>query len=292
MGTLRELAIAAVIGSVLLSCAFVPRLSGGLSEQSDSQLMPRSLFAQAAVQALDREFASKNTSFFLLDARSGVVLSARWDNPNKPIPLGSLVKPFTALAYAETHGFRYPTHECRGQASGCWQIRPHGNLDMSSAIAVSCNSYFQFLSERVSPEELLPVAEAFNLEPPAANLTSASLIGLGDQWPIPPLRMATAYLELSRRRDQPGVREIIDGMLGSAQRGTGAAVGHSLKHSRALVKTGTAPCTHLPHSPADGFVIALVPADRPEMLLMIRVHGVAGANAAQTAGRMLRWMEE
>jgi hypothetical protein len=38
--------------------------------------------------------------------------------------------------------------------------------------------------------------------------------------------------------------------------------------------------------------MSLVPADQPEILLMIRVHGVAGAKAAVTAGRMLSRMEE
>jgi hypothetical protein len=47
-----------------------------------------------------------------------------------------------------------------------------------------------------------------------------------------------------------------------------------------------------PRAPGDGFVVALVPAQQPEILLMVRVHGVPGAKAAETAGRMLRRMEE
>ncbi len=104
--------------------------------------------------------------------------------------------------------------------------------------------------------------------------------------------MARAYLELYRRRDQPGVREILAGMLRSAQHGTGAAVGRALKHSEAFVKTGTAPCTHAVRAPGDGFVVALVPAQAPEIVLMVRVHGVPGAKAAETVGRMLSRMEE
>ena len=104
--------------------------------------------------------------------------------------------------------------------------------------------------------------------------------------------MAHAYLELVRRHDQPGVSELLSGMAESARRGTGAGVGKALKHTAALVKTGTAPCTHPYPAPADGFVVALVPANQPEVLLMIRVHGVAGAKAAVTAGRMLSRMGE
>ena len=65
-----------------------------------------------------------------------------------------------------------------------------------------------------------------------------------------------------------------------------------MKNSDALVKTGTAPCTHTPMLPVTDFVVALVPAQQPEILLMVRVHGVPGAKAAETAGRMLRRMEE
>ena len=87
----------------------------------------RSLFAQSAVQALNRDFSDSNVSYLLFDAGSDVLLASRWDNEDKPIPMGSLVKPFTALAYAEAHDYRYPTYDCKGEASGCWRAQPHGD---------------------------------------------------------------------------------------------------------------------------------------------------------------------
>jgi D-alanyl-D-alanine carboxypeptidase len=96
----------------------------------------RSLFAQSAVEILQRNYARSETSYLLLDARSGAVLASHWKNSDQPIPLGSLVKPFTALAYAGGHDFRYPIYECKGKASGCWQPQPHGKLDVISAVAV------------------------------------------------------------------------------------------------------------------------------------------------------------
>jgi cell division protein FtsI/penicillin-binding protein 2 len=287
MGPLTRLGI-----STILILALLPCLPGRTPTQSLSATPPRTLFSQSAIQVLEHEFSGNSVSYLLLDANSGVLLASHWENSDKPIPLGSLVKPFTALAYAGAHDFRYPIYECRGQASGCWQVRPHGKLDIVSAIAVSCNSYFRSLAESVTSEQLLPVTRTFDLESPEANFTGPSLIGLGGRWKISPLRMARAYLELYRRRDQPGVREILAGMLQSAQRGTGAAVGRALKHSEAFVKTGTAPCTHAPRAPGDGFVVALVPAQAPEIVLLVRVHGVAGAKAAETVGRMLGRMEE
>ncbi|HEY6263793.1 MAG TPA: penicillin-binding transpeptidase domain-containing protein [Candidatus Acidoferrum sp.] len=287
MGSLVRIGVASYLSLLLLTCSL-----GRHPAQSASVTPPRTLFSQSAVEVLERDFSGRSVSYLLFDANSGALLASHWEHYDDPIPLGSLVKPFTALAYAEAHEFRYPTYECKGQSSGCWQVHPHGKLDIVSAISVSCNSYFLSLSESVTAEQLLPVTRAFELESPEPDFTRSSLIGLGERWKISPIRMARAYLELYRRRTQPGVREILAGMLQSEKRGTGAAVGRALKHSDAFVKTGTAPCTHASRAPADGSVIALVPAQKPEILLMIRVHGVAGAKAAETAGRMLSRMEE
>jgi cell division protein FtsI/penicillin-binding protein 2 len=252
----------------------------------------QSLFSQSAADILQRDYIRDDTSYLLLDAHSGALLASHWDDYQKPIPLGSLVKPFTALAYADGHAFRFPVYECRGKAGGCWQPAPHGSLDITAAVSVSCNAYFLQMAQVVSLEQVNPVARSFGLEMPDANSTSPSLIGLGEQWRISPIHMAQAYLELVRRKNQPGVAPILEGMRLSARRGTGAAVDRQLRHASALVKTGTAVCTHSPRSAADGFVLALVPADQPEILLLMRVHGVVGARAAEFAGQALGKMEE
>ena len=286
------------MGSIAAKCAWHPLVFLFLAMPTFGQQVqptngpPGALFSQSAVEILRRDYSNSETSYLLLDARSGAVLASHWNNFERPIPLGSLVKPFTAVAYAEAHGFRYPIYECEGKLNGCWQPRPHGKLDITAAVSVSCNAYFRRLAEGVTLEQLTPVALAFGLEFPDADSTNATLLGLGNQWRISPMHMAQAYLELYRRKQQPGVSQILDGMRLSALRGTGAAVDRQLKHATALVKTGTAPCTHSPWAPADGFVVALVPEDHPEIFLFIRIHGVAGAKAAETAGRMLRQMEE
>jgi cell division protein FtsI/penicillin-binding protein 2 len=251
-----------------------------------------SLFAQSAAQILEREFTSREVSFLLLDVRTGALLASRWDDANQPIPLGSLVKPFTALAYGEEHQFHYPAHNCKGDAGGCWLPRGHGEIDITAAIADSCNSYFRMLTTGMTSADVVPAARRVGLDLPATELSGSDLIGVGNRWLISPLHMAHAYLELNRRRHQPGVREIVAGMEQSARQGTGAEVDRALKHSNALVKTGTAACTHRERAPGDGFVVAFAPAEQPELLLMIRVHGVPGAKAALTAGRMLSRIEE
>jgi cell division protein FtsI/penicillin-binding protein 2 len=253
---------------------------------------PRSsLFAQSAGQILNRDFPGGDISFLLLDARTGKVLASRWDNPQAPIPLGSLVKPFTALAYGEHHAFRYPAHICRGTATGCWLPQGHGEVDLSSAIAYSCNSYFRALTANMTAVDVSPTAMRFGLEPPPPETSGPTLAGLGNRWLISPLNMARAYLEFVRRRNQPGVRQILAGMAQSAEQGTGAEVDRALPFSDALVKTGTAMCTHAKRAPGDGFTIAMSPSDDPQILLMVRVHGVPGAQAAKIAGQMLSRLE-
>ncbi len=251
-----------------------------------------SLFSQSTAEALDREFPNPDLSFLLLDVKSGRVLASRWENPDVPIPVGSLVKPFTALAYGEQHGFAYPEHVCRGTATGCWRPRGHGHVNLETAIAYSCNSYFEMLAATLNLHEVSLTATQFGIQSPASSASGPGLIGVGDQWLISPIRLSRAYLELLNRREQPGVRTILSGMAMSARQGTGAAVDHTLLHSKALVKTGTAPCTHAKRAPGDGLVLTLWPADEPRILLLVRVHGVPGAQAAKTAGAILNRIGE
>lgn len=247
-----------------------------------------SLFSQAAGQTLAREFPDENISFLLLDAHAGQLIASRWEQPDIPIPLGSLAKPFAALAYGEEHNFRYPVHHCRGTATGCWRPGGHGEVDLTSAIAFSCNSYFRALTANLTSRDVYPIAIRFGLEPPDNGVSGAALAGLGPKWKVSPLHLALAYIELAHRRDEPSVKQILNGMEESAREGTGAGIDRAVRVSGALAKTGTAECTHARHAPGDGFVVALVPADDPKILLMVRVHGVPGAQAARTAGLMLR----
>jgi hypothetical protein len=281
-----------IIGSLGLSLALAPLPGRPLPALGASRSLGLSLYAQSAARRLQREFQSKEVSFLLLDARTGALLASQWDNPEQPIPLGSLIKPFVAVAYGEAHQFRYPTHLCNGKAGGCWLPRGHGEIGLPSAVASSCNSYFRLLAAKMNSADMAPVVTAFGLDPPAAELSGPDLIGMENHWLISPLHMAQAYLELNHRRDQPGEREVVAGMAQSARQGTGLEIDRALRHSAALVKTGTAACTHATHAPGDGFVVALVPADQPELLLMVRVHGVPGAKASAMAGKMLSRLEE
>ena len=277
---------------VVILVLLAPLASRGRPDEEYVTSDLASLFAQSAAQALNRDFADANVSFLLLDSNTGQLLASRWEQPNLPIPLGSLAKPFAALAYGVQHEFRYPARTCRGTETGCWRPGGHGDVDLSSAIAFSCNSYFRYLTADLSAADVSLTASQFGLELPDPETSGAELAGLGSRWRISPLRMARAYVALVHTRQQPAIAEILAGMERSALQGTGAEVDRALRSKRALVKTGTAACTHPRHAPGDGFAVALAPAEDPRILLMVRVHGVPGSIAARTAGQMLRRIEE
>ena len=250
--------------------------------------MCASLYNQCVAEILRRQFTSPSLSYLLMDVPTGRFLVARWEDPDRPVPIGSLVKPFTALAYAQSHGYTYPELTCHGSADGCWLARGHGRIGMTEAVGYSCNVYFRKLAELVSPEDLQQVALGYGLKPRLTLFSPQALVGLGANLDVSPAEMTKAYIELASRGGEPGVAELLSGMALSARAGTASAIQASLPGASALAKTGTAPCVHSPRAPGDGYTIVLYPAGAPRWALLVRVHGVPGARAAQVGGEMLR----
>jgi hypothetical protein len=60
--------------------------------------LPDKVFARTAREKLARDFASPDVSYLLYEVPSDSLIAARWANSEEPVPAGSLVKPFTALA--------------------------------------------------------------------------------------------------------------------------------------------------------------------------------------------------
>jgi cell division protein FtsI/penicillin-binding protein 2 len=245
------------------------------------------LFAQGANALLQDKFSRPELSWILLD-RTGNLLAQRWDAPNLPIPPGSLVKPFVAIAYAEQHGSRFPHVRCLGTPSMCWLPRGHGDLDLEHAIANSCNAYFLSLAANLDREAAIRNLHTFGLAGPGPDADARTLIGLSPGWHETPLALARAYLALL---DYPGLEvrtRVLRGMAGAASYGTAEAVDAALGQNVALAKTGTAPCTHKHRASADGFAVVFTPADQPRYLLLVRMHGTTGARTAALAAEMLR----
>jgi len=239
--------------------------------------------------ALLLSFASpapeQDVNYIALDVRSREVVSARWPDADVAIPVGSLVKPFTALAFPGP----FPQFECRGAANRCWRAKPHGELNIVDALSQSCNAYFLQLAARVDADALAVTAAAFGIPPPKSNTPDAR-IGLGDGWRISPLALTRAYAELAMRAGDPRVDQLLAGLERAARSGT--AKGISNPGDRVLAKTGTAPCTAPRPHKGDGFAIVLYPAEAPKTALLVRVHNVPGAEAAKTAAKLMRTIRE
>jgi cell division protein FtsI/penicillin-binding protein 2 len=247
-----------------------------------------STFALAAADpgpALERAFPQPELNYIVMDVRSREVLASRWPDANVPVPVGSLVKPFLAMAQGGARGGRFPEFECKGAESGCWLAHGHGRLTFSEALAQSCNGYFLNLARQVDSGALSMVAAKFGISPPRAD-TAEARIGLGDGWQIAPLQLVRAYAELAARRGEPHVDEILTGLERAARIGTARAIGAGV-----LAKTGTAECVRplIPgrRDAGDGFVLAMDPAEAPRVALLVRVHNVPGAEAAKAAAKML-----
>ena len=257
-----------------------------LSVVCPAQLAHETQFSQAAQAVLDRNFASPDISFLLLD-HSGSVLAERWPSQS-PVPPGSLVKPFLAIAYAEQHGGKFPRVLCQGTRTRCWLPAGHGSLSLEEAIAQSCNTYFRELAIATDRQRATLTFARYGLNGPDATADSDSLIGLGTEWRESPLAIAKAYFAIEGERNSSLQAAILKGMFGSAEHGTAHSIDAALGKNAALAKTGTAVCSHTPHAAADGFTLVLYPAAEPRLLLLVRVHGVTGSTSARTAAAMLR----
>ena len=246
-----------------------------------------SLFAQAAQAALSKASLSvvaSRVSWLVLDAHTGQLLASQWPDADRPIPVGSLTKPFVALAYARTHR-EYPHYTCAGTATRCWLPKGHGTLSLEEALAFSCNSYFLRLAAETSPAAILEVASNYSLPaPPDAN-APAQLIGLDSSWRISPVALGRAYVRLAI---QPGNTFLLAGMRRSGAVGTARA----LASEDVLAKTGTAHCLDDCAATGDGFVVALTPRDDPRLLLLVRQRGTNGASTAATAAQMLNSLRD
>jgi len=216
---------------------------------------------------------SADTNFIVVDVRTRQVLKQDWPDADKPIPVGSLVKPFTALAASGP----FPEFLCQGAIDHCWLQKGHGRLGFRDALANSCNAYFLELARGVDAHSLAVVAAKFGIAPPDVE-TPEARIGLGVDWQISPLALSRAYCELTSRAAEPRVAEILAGLKIAAESGTASAIGRG-----ALAKTGTAPCVAKRKHKGDGFTLVLAPADSPRIAVLVRVHGVPGAEAAKLA---------
>jgi len=206
-----------------------------------------------------------------------------WPDAETPIPVGSLVKPFLALAFASEHGGDFPVIDCQG-VQQCWFAAGHEELALEAALAHSCNAYFRRLAQTTPFHRLESTLRQYSLPPPPAS--HDAWIGLGRDWLIPPSDLLAAYRELLARRADPIVARILRGLELSARSGTASAVGRTLP-APALAKTGTAPSSTRAWG-GDGFAFVAYPAASPRYTMLLRAKGQTGRRAAEAAAQALQ----
>jgi hypothetical protein len=264
-------------------------ITGALLATCAAGLPAESLLGPAVDSFLRGRGSQADVSCVLSTTGGREVIYSRWPDYNLPVPVGSLVKPFTALAYAASHGGRFPQLDCRPE-SGCWLPAGHGRVGIEQAIGLSCNAYFRSMSEQLHSRDLVPVTARFGLAPPPSSAPTDAYFGLGDAWKIAPVALVRAYEELLQRSAEPAISRILAGLKLSGERGTASGVARALNGKTALAKTGTSPCIHddaARRSNGDGYALVLYPADQPRYTLLVRVHGVPGREAANLAGEIL-----
>lgn len=220
------------------------------------------LYRQSAAAALASH--SIPAEYVLVDVREGKVAAAKWSSLETPVPIGSLLKPFVVAARKGP----YPMLRCDG--SQCW--KRHGRIGLTEALAYSCNSYFLRLLQDTSSDDLNPGMQRLGLPPFPPDAAARTFIGLDGKYQVRPETLISAFAGVAE--------ELKEGLELAVRSGTasGAAV------SGVLGKTGTSQCRHEKRGQGDGFALLW----SPDWAVLVRVHNTTGANAAITAGEILR----
>lgn len=203
-----------------------------------------------------------------------------------PRPVGSLQKPWVVAAWAEAHPDAAPPLLDCTRASGCWRPSGHGRVDLSRAIAQSCNAYFLALARATPEEDRARALESAGFEMRRPLAPEAS-IGLGPLEALPriaPAALLRAYRDLLAHpwpaRDDLR-RALLDGMRAAALDGTGATLGRR----GWLVKTGTVPSLEGRPFATSGWALAAA-AGGESLSLALLAEGT-GREAAAALGETL-----
>jgi len=291
---------------LFLAIAFVMAMRA-----ADGQGLQQSLEARVA-----RLSAKSHSAVLLWDlTRSEALAAVRAEVFAAPSCLGSLVKPFVLLAYLNEHcsDINLELHPCVGRATAecpveCWYKPGHGKLDMSRALAVSCNQYFYQLAKQTSPGAFLTILTAQGLNPKsdpsgAAPVLPETMMGLDSNLKLVPLQVLKAYWALisghpsaeTGSASMPAFAHtiLLNGLRLGALEGTSALAQKALPPNQFLLgKTGTSPAFtggRYLKSRTDGWFLGFYPAAQPVLAVIVYYPGGLGArDAAPLGGEILR----
>ncbi|MBV8895459.1 MAG: hypothetical protein JO051_03030 [Acidobacteriaceae bacterium] len=271
-------------------------------------LSRRDLLSALAFAAIPAPAAPNGTSLLLrlsdrkLIVSNGLDVAATWR-----VPPGSTLKPLTLWGLLEA-GKLNPSDEylcpgtlvLAGRNMTCTHPRTALPMDISRAIAYSCNCTVAHFAERFEPGELprflrrlgLSSTSGFSNRPEAAGTFAPNLAGpplqlqaLGEtSIEVSALEMLAAYAMLARRTRDATVSPLIDGLEGAVEYGTAQQA--KLSGIRVAGKTGSvrdASGAHL------ACFAGFAPSRSPEVVTTVLVQGSSGgADAAPIAARLLR----
>ena len=86
------------------------------------------LYEQSVARVLAEHFRTPGLSYIAMNAETGVVFASNWTKFEEPVAVGSLVKPFLAVAAP-------PATEFTCGPGLCWLPRGHGRIDVSAPLA-------------------------------------------------------------------------------------------------------------------------------------------------------------
>lgn len=229
----------------------------------------------------------------------GRVPASRW-----LVPPGSTMKPLTLWALMESGKLR-ATDEylCPGRLvldgrnMSCSHPPIGQPMNVSRAIAYSCNWFVAHFAQRLEPGELAAFAHRIGLcsgsgllnAPEATGAVSPNLAGekllvqaLGESFiTVTPLELLTAYAALGRRRNDALLAPLFEGLQGAVEYGTAQTA--KLDRRAVAGNTGSVRAFSMPLAWFAGFA----PSRSPEVIVVVLTQGYSGgADAAPVARRL------
>ncbi len=149
---------------------------------------------------------------------------------DRPLPVGSLQKPFVAKAWAAAHPGETPPRVLCDDSAGCWLRGGHGELGLVRALASSCNTYFRRLAAATPPAALAATlaGEGFTVPHTVTPETAIGLPGAEGLVHIRPSTLLDAYSRLVRAPwpiGEPVRQQVLAGLREAALGGTAAGLG-------------------------------------------------------------------
>ena len=236
-------------------------------------------------------------AYLVVELQTGRRLAVRREDVLRTaVPPGSLANIATLLAAVESHAVEPgETFLCRrrteidGETIICSHPALGRPLTLAEALAHSCHSTFAAIASRLRREDFDCALVSLGLPPsdPAVSLVSAALGLRGAR--ATPEQMLNAFVravgagggvKLAADASRP---VLVEGLQGAATYGTAAAIkSHGVT---ALAKTGTAP---IPGGRPVGLVVAVAPADRPTVGVVVVAPGAVGVDAVGVAADRLQ----